>query len=107
MSGLYTKSFHVYMTASAPHGVIYVGMTSDLVGRAWQHRERVVEGFTKRYWAGRLVYYEPHETAESAQRREYLVKRWQRAWKIELIEAMNPTCADLYPEALRLHGLEP
>ena len=105
MTDLFTKSFYVYMTASSPGGVIYVGMTSDLVGRAWQHRERVIEGFTKRYWAGRLVYYEAHETAASTQRREYLMKRWRRVWKIELIELMNPTWADLYPEAVRLHGL--
>ena len=107
MSLFSEKSFHVYMTASAPRGVIYVGMTSDLVGRAWEHRTRAMDGFAKRYWAGRLVYFEPHETADSAQRREYLMKRWRRVWKIDLIEGMNPTWADLYPDALRLYGFEP
>jgi putative endonuclease len=107
MAGFFDKAFHVYMTASTPRGVIYVGMTSDLPGRAWHHRERAIDGFTKRFWVGRLVYFEPHETASSAQRREWLMKRWRRTWKIELIEAGNPTWADLYPEALRLHGFEP
>lgn len=107
MSALFAKSFFVYMTASRPHGVIYVGMTSDLAGRTWKHRERVIDGFTKRYWVDRLVYFEPHETAQSAQRREYLMKRWRRAWKIELIESVNPTWADLYLDVLRLHGYEP
>ena len=107
MPTLHAKSFFVYMTASAPRGVIYVGMTSDLIGRSWQHRERVIEGFAKRYWVDRLVYFEPHETAVSAQRREYLMKRWRREWKIELIEATNPTWADLYVDAQRLHGFAP
>jgi putative endonuclease len=67
----------------------------------------VLDGFTKTYWAGRLVYVEPHETAASAQRREYLMKRWRRDWKIELIEKDNPTWRDLYDDALRLEGFEP
>ena len=101
------KSFFVYMTASRPHGVIYVGMTSDLPGRALQHRDRVIEGFTKRYWVGRLVYFEAHDNGSEAARREWLMKRWRRAWKIELIETQNPSWADLYDEAARLHGFEP
>ena len=102
-----TKIFFVYMTASRPRGVIYVGMTSDLAGRAWEHRERVLDGFTKRYWAGRLVYFERHETADAAIRREELMKRWRRDWKINAIEAMNPTWADLFTQVLRLDGFEP
>ena len=101
------KSFYVYMTASKPRGVIYTGMSSDLAGRAWDHRERVLAGFTKRYWVGRLVYFEPHATAESAQRREWLMKRWRRDWKIALIENENPTWRDLFADAVRLDGLEP
>ena len=101
------KTFYVYMTASKPRGVIYTGLTGDLPARAWEHRERVIEGFTRRYWVGRLVYFEPHENAETAQRREWLMKRWRRDWKIELIERDNPTWRDLYPEALRLYGFEP
>jgi putative endonuclease len=101
------KSFFVYMTTSKARGVIYVGMTSNLPGRAWQHRERVLDGFTKKYWTGRLVYFEPHDTAVSAVKRERLMKRWHRDWKISLIEKGNPTWRDLYPDAVRLFGLEP
>jgi putative endonuclease len=101
-----TKVFFVYITASRPRGVIYVGMTSDLAGRGWEHRERVIAGFTKRFWAGRLVYFEPHDTADSAVKRERLMKRWHRDWKIRLIEEMNPTWADLFPTAVRLDGFE-
>jgi putative endonuclease len=101
-----TKDFFVYMTASEARGVIYVGMTSDLAGRAWEHRERVIDGFTKRYWAGRLVYFEPHATAEAALRRESLLKRWRRDWKIELIEVSNPTWADLFATVVRNDGYE-
>jgi putative endonuclease len=100
------KVFFVYMTASKPGGVIYVGMTSDLAGRAWEHRERVVNGFTTRYWVGRLVYFEVHEDATSAATRERLMKRWHRAWKIRLIQENNPTWADLFPEAVKLDGFE-
>lgn len=107
MAANFEKSFYVYLTASKPRGVIYTGMTSDLNGRAREHRERVLDGFTKTYRVGRLVYYEPHETAASAQRREYLMKRWRRDWKIELIENNNPTWRDLYPDSVRLDGLEP
>lgn len=103
---IYSKTFFVYITTSKPRGVLYVGMSSDLVTRAHQHRERLLVGFTKRYWVDRLVYFEHHETVDAAQRREYLVKRWRRDWKIELIERGNPTWADLYPEVVRLHGLQ-
>jgi putative endonuclease len=67
------------MTASRSRGVIYVGMTSELAGRAWEHRERVMEGFTKRYWVDRLVYFEPHADADVAANRERLLKRWHRS----------------------------
>lgn len=80
------KTYCVYITASAQRGTIYTGMTSDLAGRAWEHRTRVIEGFTKKYWTQRLVYYEGHDDAETAARRERAVKRWRRDWKIELIE---------------------
>jgi putative endonuclease len=107
MSPRPAKQFYVYMTASTARGVIYVGMTSDLAGRAWEHRERVIDGFTTRYWAGRLVYFEPHDSAESAAGRERLMKRWRRDWKIKLIETDNPTWRDLFPDAVRKLGLEP
>ena len=97
----------MYMTASKARGVLYTGMTSDLPMRGVEHRDRSGNGFTKRYWAGRLVYFEWHATAESAQRREYLLKRWRRDWKIELIEVANPTWRDLLPDVLRSYGFEP
>jgi putative endonuclease len=100
------KVFHVYITASRARGVLYVGMTSDLAGRAWEHRERVMDGFTKNYWAGRLVYFERHETAASAAKRERLMKRWRRDWKIKLIEDFNPTWRDLFADAVAADGYE-
>jgi putative endonuclease len=107
MSRSSEKHFYVYITASSPRGVIYVGMTSDLARRAFEHRERALGGFTAKYWVGRLVYYEAHEDAASAQRREYLLKRWRRDWKIELIEGFNPTWADLFDQVAREAGFEP
>jgi putative endonuclease len=100
------KTFHVYIMASKPRGVLYVGMTSDLAGHAWKHRERVLEGFTKRYWVDRLVYFERHDDASVAARRERTMKRWRRDWKIELIEKHNPTWRDLFADVLRDDGFE-
>ncbi len=100
------KTFYIYITASGPRGVLYVGMTSELAARAWQHRERVQEGFTKRYWAGRLVYFERHDNAAVAAQRERAMKRWRRDWKIELIEQNNPTWRDLFADVIRDNGFE-
>ena len=85
----------VYLLASGFHGTLYTGVTSDLPGRAWQHREEITGGFTKRYQVKRLVWFEVHETMEAAIRREKSIKRWRRPWKIELIENENPTWRDL------------
>ena len=90
------KSFCVYILASDRNGTLYVGVTSDLVKRVWQHREGQAEGFTKKYGVKDLVWYEMHDGAESAIAREKRLKSWRRAWKIELIEAMNPYWNDLY-----------
>jgi putative endonuclease len=90
------KRFWVYIVASRKHGTLYVGVTSDLARRAFEHRGGLVEGFTSRHSVKRLVWYEEHPTAESAIRREKAIKRWKRQWKIELIEAMNPDWNDLY-----------
>ena len=106
MQPLGLKDFHVLMTASGPRGVIYVGMSGDLPNRAWEHRERVGKGFTTRYWAGRVVCYERLMDADSARHREYLMKRWRRDWKIELIEQQNPTWADLFEQLVREAGHE-
>ena len=102
-----TKSYYVYITASGPGGVLYVGMTSDLPGRAWKHRNRVIDGFTKKYWVDRLVYFESHSDAAIAAKRERQMKRWRRQWKIELIEKYNPTWRDLFSEAVSASGFEP
>ncbi len=89
------KQFFVYILTNKRYGVFYVGVTSDLMGRIWQHREKVMKGFSEKYNTRFLVYYEAHESAESAIKREKQLKRWQRMWKIELIEKMNPTWKDL------------
>jgi putative endonuclease len=86
----------VYLMASKRNGTLYVGVTSDLMGRVWQHRENVVAGFTKRHGIHTLVWYEVHETMESAITREKSIKAWKRAWKLELIETSNPSWVDLY-----------
>jgi len=77
---------------------LYIGVTSDLVKRLWEHRGGFVEGFTQRYRVHRLVWFERHETMESAISREKAMKEWKRAWKIELIEEANPEWRDLYHE---------
>ena len=100
------RTYWVYIMASKPHGVLYVGMTSDLPGRTWEHRERVMNGFTKRYWIGRLVYFEAHDDADHAAKRERALKRWRREWKIHLIEKDNPTWRDLFGDVVRADGFE-
>lgn len=87
----------VYILASKRNGTLYVGVTSNLIQRVWQHKNDQVEGFTKRYKVHTLVWYEQHETMESAIAREKAIKEWQRAWKLELIEAANPGWQDLGP----------
>jgi len=88
----------VYILASGYNGTLYIGVTSDLPQRIWQHREHLLEGFTKRYGVTRLIYYEIHDTMESAIRREKQMKLWKRDWKIRLIEQFNPEWADLYEQ---------
>lgn len=87
----------VYLLASHYHGTLYVGVTSDLVKRVWQHRNGVIEGFTRRYRVHDLVWYEQHDHMPAAIAREKAIKEWRRAWKILLIETMNPEWPDLYP----------
>ena len=88
--------FFVYLLASRPHGTLYVGMTDDLIRRIWEHKNKLVPGFTARYGVDRLVWFEAHQTRESAWRREKQIKEWRRAWKIQLIEKDNPHWIDLY-----------
>ncbi len=90
------KVFCVYIMASGRRGTLYIGVTSNLVRRAWEHREGVIEGFTKQYGVKSLVWYEVHDNAESAITREKRLKEWRRSWKVELIEAGNPFWRDLF-----------
>jgi putative endonuclease len=86
----------VYIMTNQRNGTLYIGVTSDIARRAWQHRHSVVDGFTKRYRLGRLVWVERHDTIAAAIRREKTMKHWPRAWKLRLIEAENPGWEDLY-----------
>ena len=88
----------VYILASRRNGTLYVGVTSDLVKRVWEHKSDIVEGFTERYSVHILVWFEQHDTMESAISREKAIKEWKRRWKLELIERQNPEWRDLYPE---------
>jgi len=90
------KQFYVYMLASQRNGTLYTGMTSDLLKRIWQHKNGEIEGFTKQYNVTTLVYYEVHQSAESAIVREKQIKKWRRKWKLRLIEKGNPGWNDLY-----------
>ena len=91
----------VYILASENNGTLYVGVTSDLVKRVWEHKSDLVEGFTKKYKVHILVWYERHETMESAITRETQVKKWNRAWKLREIGASNPEWSDLYDEVTK------
>ena len=90
----------VYILASQRNGTLYIGVTSDLVQRIWQHKNDVVEGFTKEYGVHLLVWYELHEDMESAIIREKRLKKWNREWKLRLIEEKNPNWQDLYESIL-------
>lgn len=92
------KRFYVYILASKRNGTLYIGVTSALAQRVWQHKNSVVPGFTAKYKVVNLVYYEVHEQAESAINREKQLKKWNRAWKLRLIEEKNPEWRDLYDE---------
>jgi putative endonuclease len=89
--------FFVYLLASQPHGTLYTGMTDDLIRRIWEHKNKLVPGFTAKYGVNRLIWYEAHQTREAAWAREKQIKEWRRAWKIQLIEKDNPHWIDLYP----------
>ena len=87
-----------YMMASERNGTLYIGVTSDLIARVWQHKNNAVEGFTKKYEVHLLVWYEPHENIESAILREKVLKKWNRIWKLRLIEQFNHEWQDLYEQ---------
>jgi putative endonuclease len=89
--------FYVYLLANKPYGTLYVGTTSDLARRVWEHKNKLVPGFTERYRVDRLVWFEVHDVAETALRREKQIKEWKRDWKINLIEHENRHWVDLFP----------
>ena len=95
------RTYYIYIMASGPSGTLYTGMTNDLARRVYEHREGLVEGFTKRYGVKRLVYYETFPTAFDAIQRENRIKKYPRAWKLNLIARVNPDWRDL---AERLNG---
>ncbi|RPJ18451.1 MAG: GIY-YIG nuclease family protein [Desulfobacteraceae bacterium] len=86
----------VYILASNRNGTLHIGVTSELTKRVWEHKNDLVEGFTRRYNVHRLVWYELHESMESAIKRGKSMKEWKRVWKLELIESVNPDWEDLY-----------
>ena len=90
----------IYILASQRNGTLYIGVTSNLVKHIWEHKNNVVEGFTQRYGVHELVYFEQHSTMESAITREKQLKKWNRAWKLRLIEERNPDWCDLWPEII-------
>jgi putative endonuclease len=90
------KDYFVYILASKIGGTIYVGVTNDLVRRVYEHQQKLAEGFTKKYGVFKLVYYEVHSDIEVAITREKQLKKWNRAWKVRLIEESNPNWDDLY-----------
>lgn len=94
------KSYFVYILASKRNGTLYIGVTNDLIRRVYEHKQDLVDGFTKRYQVHNLVYFETTSSIDGAIRREKQIKKWNRAWKIDLIEKNNLEWKDLYPELL-------
>ncbi len=90
------KRGYVYIMASKRNGTLYIGVTSDLPGRVWQHKEGAVKGFTRKYGCKSLVWFEGHDGIEDAIHREKQMKEWRRAWKLRVIEEMNPDWNDLF-----------
>jgi len=86
----------LYIVTNKPNGTLYVGVTADIQRRAWEHREGLVDGFSKRYGLKRLVYAEHHPQIELAIQREKTIKHWPRQWKINIVHALNPSWDDLY-----------
>ncbi len=91
-----TKQYYVYILANKRNGTLYIGITNDLVKRVYEHKNNLIEGFTKKYFVHVLVYYEIAEDVNSAILREKQLKKWKRSWKLKLIEKFNPEWKDLY-----------
>ncbi|MEE8328302.1 MAG: GIY-YIG nuclease family protein [Thermodesulfovibrionia bacterium] len=90
------KKFYVYILCSKRNGILYIGITSNLIKRVYEHKNNLADGFTQKYNVHNLVWYEIHESAESAISREKRIKKWTRYWKLQLIEEHNPLWKDLY-----------
>jgi putative endonuclease len=90
------KNYYVYILASQRNGTLYVGVTSDLIKRVWEHKKKLVDGFTKKYNVDKLVYFEQFQDAELAIKKEKRLKKYERSWKLEMIEKNNPEWNDLY-----------
>ena len=99
-SAYYEKNSYVYILTNQYNKVFYIGVTSDLTKRIWEHKNKAVEGFTKQYNLEKLVYYEIADNIESAIAREKQLKRWHRQWKINLIREFNPIFEDLYDKII-------
>jgi putative endonuclease len=94
------KNFYVYILANKQNGTLYTGVTSDIIKRSWEHKNKLVEGFTEKYDINKLVYYEQFKDAEYAIKREKRLKKYNRKWKIDLIEKVNPDWKDLYEDLI-------
>ena len=92
------KQYYIYILTNKKDGVLYIGVTNDLTRRVWEHKQKIVEGFSRKYQCKNLVYYETAIDINSAITREKQIKKWKREWKIRLIEKDNPDWRDLYPE---------
>ena len=101
------KSFYVYMLCSRRNGTLYIGVTSDLIKRIYEHKNNLVDGFTKKYSVHSLAWYELHNTVETAIHREKKIKKWKRTWKLRLIEENNPDWKDLYDDLVQRSGFPP
>ncbi len=91
------KAGYVYIMASGRNGTLYIGVTSDLVKRAWEHRNGIAPGFTRKHGCKLLIWFEVYEDLDAARLRELQMKKWKRLWKLSTIEALNPEWRDLYP----------
>ena len=95
------RQYYVYILASKIGGTLYIGVTNNLIRSIYEHRQKLVDGFTKRYDVAKLVYYEIHSDIEAAITREKQMKKWNRTWKVRLIEESNPNWDDLYNRSLK------
>jgi len=95
------KNYYVYIITNKPKGTLYIGMTNNLIRRSYEHRNGLIDGFTKKYNLNRLVYFEVFNRVEDAILREKRLKKWNRQWKIDLIEKVNPNWNELYQQFMK------